>query len=252
METTLRPDLRARIHDVTLAALTTAYPDEQCAAVLGTLSDSLTGHPGIGPLLGRLADGLDTLRGEYTSVFDHGRDRVALYETEYGRMRGLSKGNDLADILGFYQAFGFDMDSSCGVEMPDHLAVELEFYGVLLYKEAHQVAVGDVVGEEIIRDARRKFLVSHLGGFVGAIAARPGVQSHPTYGPLLAWCAEVVARECRVAEVTPAPLDFFAESDAEEPANCGGSVEIPGLEGEGGGLVQLPSGRRWPSPPPAG
>ena len=39
------------------------------------------------------------------------RADASVYETEHGRMRGLSKGHDLADLAGFYGAFGLPLDT---------------------------------------------------------------------------------------------------------------------------------------------
>lgn len=227
------PDaIQPRVRDFTLAALAAAYPTEDVVDVLAGVRDEMLWHPGLGPMLKRLGSGLEALQGDYLRCFDHGKERVALYETEYGRMRGLSKGNDLADIVGFYRAFGFDTENEDDAEMPDHLAVEMEFYAILLYKAQSLRASGDVEGQEIVEDAQRKFLVCHLGAFVGAIANRPAVAADPVYGPLLGWCAALVADECTRMGVTPAPLDFFAQDDVNEVANCGGCVTVPGLNDE--------------------
>ena len=61
-----------------------------------------------------------------------GRAR-SLYERV--RSHGMGKGNTLADIGGFYQAFGLTLDRGIH-ELPDHIAVELEFYGLLLLKQS--------------------------------------------------------------------------------------------------------------------
>ncbi len=226
-----QPESRRRTREFTLAALAVAYPTEEEALIFEAMRAELSAHPGLGAMLGRISSGLAALQADYLECFDHGHERVALYETEYGRMRGLSKGNTLADIMGFYQAFGFSIEDGAGVEMPDHLAVQLEFYGLLLHKSDLLNDSGDLVGQEIVEDARRKFLADHLGGFVRAIATRPTVATHTVYGPLLAWCADLVEAECRRMDAHPAPLDFFAQDDASEVANCGGCVSIPGLTG---------------------
>lgn len=223
--------LERRAQDFTLAALATAYPTAEVAHIFNALQETIATHRGLAPMLVRLRGGVDALQADYLDRFDHGQERVALYETEYGRMRGLSKGKDLADIVGFYRAFGFDLEEGDDAEMPDHLAVELEFYGILLYKSMLLTASGDNTGHEIVEDARRKFLIDHLGGFVRAISQRPGVANDPVYGPLLGWCADLVAEECLGMGAVPAPLDFFAQDDAGEVANCGGCVAIPGLTG---------------------
>lgn len=225
------PSLTHRARDFVLASLAVAYPNDEVAGIFEALRPELVGHPGLAGVFEKLATGPSALQADYLYRFDHGQERVALYETEYGRMRGLSKGRDLADIVGFYHAFGFELDAGSGVEMPDHLAVELEFYGMLLHKQELLVESGDEVGQEVVEDARRKFLVEHLGGVVGAIARRPGIVSDGVYGPLLAWCAELVAAECARMNAVPAPLDFYAQDDASEVANCGGCVTIPGMTG---------------------
>jgi nitrate reductase assembly molybdenum cofactor insertion protein NarJ len=172
--------------------------------------------------------GLDEVRSEYLSLFDNGRGNSPLYETEYGRMRGMSKGTDLADIAGFYQAFGMTISESEGDrELHDHIAVELEFYGVLLARQAHLLQAGEREGVEIVEDARRKFLVDHLGRLARAVAAREEIQRSPLYGSVFAWCQRLVGEECQTLGVEPLPLTWYAdESDGGEVC-CGGSVLDP-------------------------
>jgi hypothetical protein len=143
-------------------------------------------------------------------------------------MRGLSKGKDLSDVVGFYNAFGFALTEEVGAEMPDHIAIEMEFYALLLYKQS--ILLDDPVGTEIVADARRKFLQDHLGGFARALSLRPRVVEDPVFGPLLGWVDRLVTEECTIEAVYPAPTDFFVQDDAEEVANCGACVTIPGLE----------------------
>jgi TorA maturation chaperone TorD len=110
-----------------------------------------------------LDDGADLL-GEYHRLF---RTELAAtpYETEYGPDRAARKGPELADILGFYEAFGFRPAASA-TELPDHIGAELEFFSLLLVKEAD--ARGRGAGEEaaVAADAARKFLADHLGRWV--------------------------------------------------------------------------------------
>jgi nitrate reductase assembly molybdenum cofactor insertion protein NarJ len=228
MTTLPTDDLAARARDFLLASMTTGYPDAELAETLGDLREELRDHPGIGAM--SVAD-LGELQSTYIEIFDRGKGRVSLYETEHGRMRGLSKGNDLADIAGFYQAFSLTLDDEDEHEMLDHLAVELEFYATLLLKQQVLDATGDTEGSEIVEDARRKFLADHLGRFVKAIADQAPVRDHQIYGPALAWCASLVEAECTLLGVRPAPLDFFAvdSESASEDMNCG-PVRLPVIQ----------------------
>src|SRR5690606_27062481 len=168
-------------------------------------------------------ENLPDLQSEYISVFDTGRDANPIYETEYDRRRAMAKGNELSDIAGFYQAFGFSLDSSLdGMEMLGHVGIELEFYSLMRMKETHLTEAGDLEGAEIVRDARAKFLLGHLGRFVGAISRRPGVQGSGFYGAAFAWSAELVEKECARMGVEPVPADWIdGEELKEEEMNCG-------------------------------
>ena len=162
-------------------------------------------------------EGIDALRERWIALFDAGKERVPLYETEYGRMRGLSKGNDLADLRGFYRAFGLDLGPRT-YDMLDHLAIELEFYAVLVAKEEF-LSSRDADGAGIVADGRRSFLQEHLGGFVFAVAARGAADE--LYGPLLAWGVELVTAECRDLGIAPVPLEYFADRGREQAPRCG-------------------------------
>lgn len=211
-----------RAKDFTLAALATGYPSEEAFGTLALLRQELSTHHGLAPLLAMAGSGLDALSAEYAAHFDVGKGHVPLYETEYGRSRGLSKGRDLADVAGFYRAFGFALADGGGAEMADHLAVELEFYALLLHKQ--HLLKDDAEGSDIVAQARRAFLKDHLGCFAPAIARQPAVAAHAVFGPLLRWCAELVATECSGLGVTPAPLDFGAAQHADDEVRCGTCV----------------------------
>ncbi len=223
--------LRDRAREFALASALAAYPDDELVETLRALSPSLDAHPHAGRFVRALAEegGLDELRSSYVDLFDRGSARIALYETEYGRMRGLSKGNDLADISGFYRAFGLTPNEDDTHEMLDHIAVELEFYATLLAKQDYLSGEGDAEGTEIVEDARRKFLEAHLGPLARAVAARFTSAERPPHGDVMVWCGELVGRECEALEVKPVPLDFFAEDeDGRSPMSCG-SVRLPVL-----------------------
>lgn len=76
----------------------------------------------------------------------------------------------LADIAGFYRAFGVEV--SPGTERVDHIVAELEFMHLLAVKEAVAETDGSTEQVEICRDAARAFLNDHLTRWVGRFAVR--------------------------------------------------------------------------------
>ncbi len=106
---------------------------------------------------------LDSLQAEHRDVF--GLTGSLLYETELGLPHEFRQSQEMADIAGFYQAFGFRTGSVVR-ERPDHLATELEFMYLLALKEAYaeQHSLYEMV--EICVDAQRKFLQDHLARWI--------------------------------------------------------------------------------------
>lgn len=209
------------------ASLSTEYPTEETRDTLRELASTGALEPALTPLALAVGQDLPLVQDKYSWLFELPKERVPLHETEHGRMRGMSKGNDLADISGFYLAFGLQSDGS--KEMVDHLAVQLEFYAHLLLRQRAQTLAGNDEGTDVVRDARRKFLHSHLGRFVDAVARATRVSQDAVYGPVLGWSAELVRQECHDLCVEPPPLEFFPETGERDDTNCGG-VRLPVLD----------------------
>lgn len=222
-----------------LASIVASYPDPLFIENLATLLDDADLNAGLGEsaqrslteLRARLAaliaapHELDDLRSEFIDRFDRGKQVTSLYETEYGRERAMVKGNELADIAGFYRAFGFETGGE-GVqaEMTDHVAVELEFYALLIFKQQALIESAEREGIEIVLDARRKFLKDHLGRFIGALCDRPGLAESPFYTTALQYCRELVLDECQKLEVMLEPVQWLSGQTDAPDMTCGGSV----------------------------
>ncbi len=67
---------------------------------------------------------------------------------------------ELADIAGFFKAFGLTLAES---ERVDHISVELEFMHFLTYKEAYAQTHHDPAKARFCRETQRKFIRDHLG-----------------------------------------------------------------------------------------
>lgn len=121
-------------------------------------------------LLGPLLAAVNTpspAPGEHARVFGPALAATP-YETEYDPLASARKGHRLADLQGFYQAFGFRLAPGQG-EFPDHVATELEFMSVLLLKAA---AAEDDDARAVCDAAAARFLADHLAPWVPAFARR--------------------------------------------------------------------------------
>ena len=67
---------------------------------------------------------------------------------------------ELADIAGFFKAFGLALAES---ERVDHISVELEFMHFLTFKEAYAQTHHDAAKARFCRETQRKFIRDHLG-----------------------------------------------------------------------------------------
>lgn len=80
------------------------------------------------------------------------------YQSEHGKSHDFSKVHNLADIMGFYRAFGVEPRD----DRPDHIAAELEFMHLLTLKEKHALETGQTDKATLCREASEKFLRLHL------------------------------------------------------------------------------------------
>jgi len=112
------------------------------------------------------------------------------YETTY--MDAFARPRELADVSGFYKAFGLRTEG----ERADHLSVECEFAALLCVKEAIAVASGDAEAAGRCRDARASFLRDHLGTWLALYEEDLGSQARlPLLGAAVAALRAVVAAE---------------------------------------------------------
>ena len=100
---------------------------------------------------------IDNIKSEYLNIFDIGRN-ISPYETEYLTEKISRKPFELADISGFYSAFGFSINEDMiNKESVDHISVELEFMAIIALKEEYARGIKQKENENIVHDAGRKF-----------------------------------------------------------------------------------------------
>ncbi len=211
-----------------------AYPSDNDLASLPALAraSALSQAGGVWPALERavqkICDDPETwaaLRSEYIDFFDRAQAKTPLHGTEYGP--GPTKGARLADLAGFYRAFGFAFRTD-QAEMLDHVAVELEFYGLLLVKQAMLLEKEDSEGVEITAAARQEFFSTHLGPLLNALGRQTPLAEHPIYGPVWASAAAIAADESAILGVQPTSAEIVGEREPDE-VQCATHPRLPVL-----------------------
>ncbi|MFQ5890665.1 MAG: molecular chaperone [Gemmatimonadota bacterium] len=133
------------------------------AEVLGPLAE-------LGSLF--LAAQSELVGAEYVRVFGHTVSKVCPpYEAQYGSPHIFEQTNTLADLAGFYRAFGLRVREGGG-ERLDHVGIELEFMHFLAFKEAYALECHGPDRAASCREAQQKFVRDHLGTWLDDFAVR--------------------------------------------------------------------------------
>ena len=117
------------------------------------------------------AEGIENLLLDYTRLFLGPTHTIA---KPYGSVWLTGEGGLMQDstmaVLELYEEGGFEMDEEFR-ELPDHIAAELEFLYLLIYRENEAHRIGDLEAVRAIAGLRKRFLEEHLGRWVGPFTA---------------------------------------------------------------------------------
>ena len=185
------------------------------------------GHEGI-DLAARSVE-LKQLQSEYLRTI--GISGPLLYETEYGLEGSFRQSHELADINGFYSAFGFNVGGTVR-ERPDHLATELEFMHLLALKQRHASEADQAA---ICIDAQRKFLEDHLGRWIEGFAIRVAFEAKDSlYSELARFAVAFVQADAAGLGANPDPLvpERLKPTPYDTSDGCG-DCPIPGAIASG-------------------
>jgi DMSO reductase family type II enzyme chaperone len=167
--------------------------------------------------------GVEKLRREYDSAFDESSGSRAA-PTEMDQLDGppqleLTRTFELADVAGFYKAFGVEV--SPGGQRVDHITSELEFMNLLAVKES--IALQEEgEGEHALtcRDASRVFLRDHLERWAPRLGERLAESdrdsAYGTAGRLLSGFIAFDAEQIDAAGAPVHKLDPAARTNAPE------------------------------------
>ncbi len=212
-------------------ALAFSYPDndtlDQLRADLEELcAHELTGARQLLPSAAALLDalrcsGAATLGAMHNGLFA-GEVACSPYETEY-EFDAFAKARQLADIAGFYRAFGLKATTDEGASPADFIATELDFMAHIALKLAYAQAQGWDERAEVTREAARAFLEDHPGQWVPlfcrTLAGLEDVDSF--YGAAACLCDAFVHQEIEFLGARPRPaLMRRASRELEETLTC--------------------------------
>ena len=201
----------ARLEELALAAATAA------TAATGRLRDKLA-------RFAIAASEAEPVATANEHVFLFGRQvRCSPYESAYSGLSPLGdKTARLADVAGFYEAFGVG-PAAAQPDMEDHVGAELEFMSALALKEAYALGEGESEAAEITRGAEVLFLTDHLGRWAEAFAAEVEQATPlPFYTGAASLLAAWLQHEIEALGATPSRVSTPDALDAEaaQPFTC--------------------------------
>jgi TorA maturation chaperone TorD len=177
------------------------------------------------------APDLSDIIASHATVFGHSvRGTCPPYELEYGTDEILQRASELADIAGFYAAFGMEM-SRAELERTDHVSAQCEFMSALCQKQAHVAQSGDAGGLEVCRHAQRQFLRSHLGRWLPAFVQRLADLDRGFYSLVANFAGVFIEDECtRLQAPHGSPYLQLRPVDAERETEQTCGPEVCGAE----------------------
>lgn len=159
----------------------------------------------------------ENFAAEHVAIFGHtAAGELRPYEAGYGTNHVFQETQCLADVAGFYRAFGLE---PCQVqrERPDHIAVELEFMHVLARKEAYALMHQWMEHANLCCDAEVSFLRDHLGRWAPSFLKSFGERTRRTIFETIANAtAACLEDHCHALGIDPGAKDLdLAQSTAE-------------------------------------
>jgi len=140
------------------------------------LLDNLTTNlrqisPGAAMVSASMATSLQMYSGEELSV-EYARLFLGPFETKvppYGSIylneERMVMGDSTMEIIRFYEEMGLSRDKDC-LDLPDHIAVELELMSYLIYKEAEALEKSDFATALDMIKKQKSFLDQFLGRWI--------------------------------------------------------------------------------------
>lgn len=150
-----------------------AFREERVYASLAEAAGRLS--PELGTLARRMEaeferTPLEELLLDYSRLFLGPFDIVAKpYGSVWLEGEKVVMGDSTMAALALYREGGFELDENFR-EVPDHVAAELEFLYLFIFKENEAQRGNDAEKHATVRDIKRRFLKHHLGRWIASFA----------------------------------------------------------------------------------
>ncbi len=147
---------------------------------------------------------LDDLAVEYTRLFIGPGNHVAPYAAVYLGGEGASLwGRETAWVKTFIEDSGFDYKADFH-DLPDHIAVELEFMREITARQAQALDKGDEEKALDLRSRENEFLTKHLARWVPKFRAKIASNARlPFYREMAALTMDFILSEAEEMASTP-------------------------------------------------
>ena len=132
------------------------------------------------------AEGQESLLLDYTRLFLGPTQAIAQpYGSVWLSGEKTLMGDTSIAVLQLYEEGGFEMDDDFR-ELPDHIAAELEFLYLLIFRENAARRNGDAQALRAVAGLRERFLADHLGRWAGPFTAAVSAGARSTFYRALA------------------------------------------------------------------
>lgn len=125
------------------------------------------------------AQDLEALLVDYTRLFLGPMETLASpYGSQWTGTPVLAEGNPPPAVLEIYSEGGFETDAEF-VDLPDHVAVELEFLYLLNFNKNRAAQAGRLDEADATETLKQRFLAEHLGSWIApfAMAVQAGAET---------------------------------------------------------------------------
>jgi TorA maturation chaperone TorD len=149
------------------------------------------------------AQNLQTLLVDYTRLFMGPIQMLAKpYGSSWLKTSVPNEDNPPPAVLELYNEGGFEIDADF-MELPDHVAVELEFLYLLIFNQNQAFKAGKLEDMSSTESLKQRFLSEHLGAWIAPFSAAVSAHAETAFYRELALFTERFVRMVQMEATAP-------------------------------------------------